>query len=442
MAAIDYRHQDTAAAFLAERRFAYLADEPGLGKTRSVVKGADKAGIRRILVSCPGVIRRVWESEFEEWQSVDRPIVVEEGFLTRSPSRDGVTIVSHAVFSHAPSRDALRAGAPYDLLVVDEARAFCQFQAARTEALYGLAGIGGLVSMSERYWAVDGSVVVNSAADLYPLMFGVLRTPVDWHDFCSHYCEMRPDAYLGVKPVGVRNAAELAAGLRPHLLRRTIASLGIEMPPLETRATALATDPAAVSRVMAGLEGWTPARLTAALEETDELRDAALSRVRRALGMAKAAAAAAHIEAVLAGGDGPYVAFFQHTDVRREMHAALAAAGRQVSWIDGTVTARQLRAAREWFQAGRLDALLVQTQAGGQGLTLTRSHRAAIVELPWTATAVGQAYKRIHRIGQTKACIGEALTAPGCWLDEVMAKVVDRKRRDGDELLALLTSDA
>lgn len=444
MTAIDYGHQETAAAFLAERRFALLADEPGLGKTRSAIMAADRAGARRILVACPGAVRRHWEAEIRRWQAIDRSIAVEEGFLAAPPGA-GVTIVSHAALSDLGRKDrrgsisCLFEGAPYDLLVVDESQEFRRYAAERTRILLGP---DGLASRAAQVWLLSGTPVVNSAADLYPLVFGALRSQVSWLDFCTHYCEMRPDGFNGVKPVGIRNAAELTEGLRPYVLRRTIDSLGIELPPLAIDHRRLAVDPSAVASAMAGIEDWTPDRLRDALAEGDELRDAAMSRVRRALGIAKAEAAAAHVESILASGDGPVVAFFQHTDVRVAMHAALARRGRTASWIDGKVTARQLAAAKDWFQAGRLDALLVQTQAGGVGLNLVRACRAVVVEMPWTSAALFQAVKRIHRIGQSHACTAEILSASGCWLDEVLASVVEVKRKASGDLMDRLTSSA
>ena len=158
--------------------------------------------------------------------------------------------------------------------------------------------------------------------------------------------------------------------------------------------------------------------------------------------MTKAPAVAEHIGALAAVGEGPFVVFFQHTDVRKTLYEFFSKRGASCSWIDGTVTAAQLRAAREWFQAGHIDILLVQTQTGGQGLTLTRSHRAIVAELPWTAAALFQAIKRIHRIGQTAPCFADILSAPACWLDEVLSTVVSVKQRASDELMDLLTSAA
>ena len=417
--------------------------------TKTTITAADLIGARKILVVCPGAVRNHWAVEFERWSAAGRPVAVVGG-LVKQPPGDGVTVVSHATLSDAPalrpragrggSIGNLLAGAPYDLLIVDESADFRQYNAQRTRTLF--SG-DGLASRCARTWCLSGTPFVNSAADLYPMVFGAIGSRVSWEDFCNHYCAMKPDAYLGVKPIGIRNAGELADGLRPFVLRRTIASLGIELPPLVVdRAPLAGVDPAAIGQAMAGLEGWTPERLAAALEQQDELRDSALARVRRALGIAKALPAAAHVESILASGEGPVVVFFQHTDVRRAMHAALAAGGRVCSWLDGTVTRAQLVAAVDWFQAGRIDVLLVQTQAGGTGLTLTRSHRAVVAELPWTATALFQAIKRVHRIGTTRTCTADVLQAPGCWLDEAMATVVEGKRRAADDLMDRLTSDS
>ena len=449
--AVDYRHQDTGAAWLAERRFALLADEPGTGKSRTAVLAADLIGAKKIVVACPGVVRASWAREFARWSSAGRRITEIDGFLTAPPG-DGVTIVSHAVLSDAPSQAKLRrgsgksldylfAGAPYDVVIADEAAEFRKYDAARTRTLLGP---DGLASRAAHAWCLSGEPIVNSAADLYPMVYGALRSPISWMDWCTHYCaEMKIDPYQGVKPRGIRNVAELADGLRPHVLRRTIESLGIPMPPLEVRRVDLAgVDDAAVAGMMARLDGWTPYRLKEMLDQGDEVRDAAISRVRHALGLAKAETCAAHVNAIVDSGDGPVIAFFQHTAVRRAMHEVIARTGKRCSWIDGTVSRAQLGAAEEWFQSGRLDALLVQTDAGGMGLTLHRSHREVVAELPWTATALAQALKRAHRIGQEHPCTAEILSAPNCWLDEVMGNVVSKKQLAAQQLLSLLTTNS
>ena len=445
MALTDYSHQQTGAAFLAERRFALLADDMGLGKTRQVVLACDRVGAQKILVVCPGAVREHWALEFEQWSDRERPIHVKEGFL-REPPGSGVTIISHAVLSDTkPSKTKsgrgqslwhLFQGPPFDVIVVDEAQEFRQYNAARTRTLFAP---DGLVSRAKQMWCLSGTPIVNSAADVYPMLFGGLKSPATWQEFCNHYCTMVPDAYQGVKPVGIKNTEELAFILKPYVIRRTAESLGIKMPDLNVVRAPIKIADDALRHIMAGLEGWTPTRLQEALAEQDDLRDSALSRVRHALGLAKVEAAAVHIHGIAESGEWPVVAFFQHTDVRQGVCNLLKTWGWQFSWIDGTISRTQLRAAKEWHQAGRLHGLLVQTQAGGTGLTLHRSHRVVVIEMPWTATALQQAIKRIHRIGQTVDCTAEILSATGCWLDEVMASVVGVKERASNDLLSRLT---
>lgn len=444
-------HQLSGGSFLAERGFAILLDPPGLGKTATTIIAADQANARRILVSCPAVVRSHWAREFASWQQIDRPIKIEEGFVKGTPG-DGVTIISHAVLADSmpmlgelrtvrkgggQSLLHLRNGAPYDVLIVDEAHQFRSPDSIRSRNLLFPDGVW---SWAHQAWFLTGTPMVNSASDFWMLNLGPLRRPdIEWWAWCKQFCEMKPHAYEGQVPFGIKNAEELAAYLRPHVLRRTFKSCGIELPPLAINHLTRGIDPTLVNRAMAGLENWSPQRLATAIEENDELRDAAISRVRRALGIAKATAVAEHIGGVLAGGEGPVVSFFQHTDVRDLMHAELSKKyGFRVSWIDGKVTRPQLALAEEWFQAGKLDVLLVQTDAGGMGLTLTRGNRVVVAELPWTAVALHQAIKRCHRITQNRPVTAEVLRISNCWLEEALASVVSRKHVASEKLMTLL----
>ena len=62
--------------------------------------------------------------------------------------------------------------------------------------------------------------------------------------------------------------------------------------------------PDAMTRVLAGLEGWSADRLTTILLSGEEPKDSEISRVRRALGGAMAPYAAAWAHDVLERGGG------------------------------------------------------------------------------------------------------------------------------------------
>jgi SWI/SNF-related matrix-associated actin-dependent regulator of chromatin subfamily A-like protein 1 len=444
-------HQIKGGAFLAERGFGIVLDPPGLGKTATTIIAADMVNARRVLVCCPAVVRNHWSREFASWQQIDRPITVMEGWLKEAPG-DGVTIISHAVLADSmplpgelrtvrpgggQSLLHLRKGAPYDAIIFDELHMARSPDSIRARNLWFPDGVW---SWAHHFWGLTGTPMVGSAADLWMMNLGPLRRPdIEWFSWCQQFCEMKPHSYEGQVPFGIKNEEALAAYLRPHVLRRTFASVGIDLPPLTINHLSRPINPALLNQAMAGLENWTPQRLASAIEENDDLRDAAISRVRRALGIAKAEAVAEHIGSIIAGGQGPVVAFFQHTDVRNLLHAELSTKyGYRVSWIDGKVNPKQIGLAEAWLQNGWLDVLLVQTDAGGVGLTLTRSNRVVIAELPWTAVALHQAIKRCHRISQQRDVTAEVLKVSGCWLEDSLASVVSRKAVAAEKLLTLL----
>lgn len=444
-----FSHQLTGADFLAERGFALLADECGLGKSGTAILGADRAWAMKILVVCPATVRAHWAREFVRWQSISRQVVIADGFLDFIPANETVTIVSHAVLADAPSPKQKRntgksypnlmAGAPYDLIIVDESHCFSAYDAARSRHLWMQNGV---FSWSARVWCLSGTPMVNSPADLWLMAQGPMKQNVTWYDWGCAFSDPKTDNYGAIKFSGIKNTGMLANILRPHVLRRTVKGIGIELPDLSIEHRHLSIDPMVLTRVMADLEGWTPDKLIKALEEKDELHDSALARVRKALGMAKAESVANRVHGLLGPGTGPVVVFFQHTAVRDQLYASLTKLGYRVSWIDGKITRAQLSAAESWFQAKRLDVLLVQTQAGGMGLTLVAGNRVVVAELPWTAVGLWQAIKRVHRITQTKNVKAEIIRASGCWLEDALASAVGKKHRAAEELLTLLETTA
>ena len=436
-------HQVTGSRFLADRPFAMLADEAGAGKTATSVTACDLAGAKRVLVLCPAVVRPHWSREFARWQRIPRDIAVVDGSPTSAPA-SGVTILSHASIVK-PAVLQLLMSVDYDAVLVDEGGEFRNFDAARTRHLYGRAPHvsstdpyqEAIWSRARHVWHLSATPITNSAADLYPLWSGPLAGLTalgrpDWYDFAAYFTDLKSDGMNGVKPVGLKHAAELRSHLAPWL-RRRIVDVGV---PLAIEEVPLPVPSEAITQVIAGLEGWGMERLTTVLLSGEEPRDSEISRVRRALGVAMAPHVVAWARDVLERGAGPLVIFFYHQDVKKALHEGLRDRWR-VSWIDGGITRKQLVAAESWFQDGRLDVLLVQIQAGGMGITLTRSNLAVMAELPWTAAAAWQAIKRVHRIGQTRPCWGAVMTCD-CWLMRVMLSVLSRKKTMSEELLAPL----
>jgi hypothetical protein len=442
------QHQVTGVEFLSSRSVALLLDEAGTGKTAQVVRAAQKRGFRRVLVLCPAGVRLAWESEIEKWWVGSPPAVavVTGGDGPYLPAGvPGWHIASHATLSSAAA-EKLWIGAGgnlrWDLIVIDEASEFRRYEAKRT---CNLLGDNGLWEFADNVWLLDGDPVVNSSMDLYPVCYGPLRRylgapPSGWA-FGERYSTWVADQ-TGWRPIGVKNEHELADRLRPFVLRRTLASAGINLPPLETFLHTVALPPEAMALAEQNLAFWRTAagqaKLVDLLENSDETHDPGLSRARHVMGVAKVPAVAVQILMLKAQRALPVVVFFQHTAVRDGLLKALV--GLRLGYIDGTIAKKSdYNATKDLFQAGGLDVLLVQIQSGGRGLTLTFGCRVIIAEMPWTAVALWQAIKRVHRMTQKRPVTADIMVADH-WLDQHMASTVRQKDANAKKLMDLWTT--
>ena len=448
-------HQLFGADFLVGKKAAILADDMGCGKTATVISALDKLNAKRVLILCPTVVKSNWYNEIRRWSKIDRQIDIVEGLPKQPLNDNGISILSHAsiVVPSASSgtkqvkhtRRLAAQGLSYilqkqwDVVVVDEAHEFRKLEAKRTQALYGPDGV---TSKTIYTWLLSGTIVVNSASDLYPMFYGpfknLISSDIGWWQWCNRYCDLVPDGFDGVKPVGIKNHVELANVLKPVILRRTLSSVGIKLPTLDITPVLVAGEQDALIKIMADLESWSPKRLEIALQSQDEVRDSAIARVRHAVGLAKAPAIVSYIRNLLSVDKSPTVCFYQHTDVMRYMFDQLNEY--RCGVIQGGMAPKKLKHMESSFQNKELDILFIQTQAGGMGLTLTVGKRVVVAEIPWTATYLMQAIKRVHRYTQKNPVTADLMLLSGCWLDDIILKVVQRKWRDEQTFLNLLTT--
>jgi SNF2 family DNA or RNA helicase len=414
-----------------------VADAPGLGKTATTVLAADLVDARHILVLCPAAVKGHWARTFQEWGKISRTINVAVG-IPRKIEKPAVTICSHASIVQAEDAILFAAHGPWDAIIVDESHELRRFTAARTVHMFGMHDYS-LWRHTKRVWCLTGTPIVASAHDLFPLYSSVLAIYMpekaeEW-DFREYFTDVVVDVRGNVKSRGVKRLPEFVNRFKPFVMRRTLESVGIQLPALIQRDLEVDLPYEAVTDILDQLTGWSADRIFDAAQGSNPEDDSTLSVVRRALGNAKIKFALDRIKSLHENGVRPIVVFFHHRDVRIALVKLLNEIGYRVSYIDGTVTAKQLGLAQTWFQNGWLDVLLVQTQAGGMGLTLTSGNYALVVEPPWTAMAAEQMAKRIHRIGQTRDCVVETLVAPQVFLDGVMQRVVAAKAATADLIL-------
>lgn len=114
--------------------------------------------------------------------------------------------------------------------------------------------------------------------------------------------------------------------------------------------------------------------------------------------------------------DHTIIAFNWHHQ-RDMIIAALKKRGREVAYIDGTVSAKRREQIVNEYQLGKYDDILLHPAAAAHGLTLTRATTTIWASPTYNYEMFEQLNRRAYRAGQTRRCEVIAITADGT-LDE------------------------
>ncbi len=413
-----FPYQEVGAAFLAARKAALLADEPGLGKTAQAIIGAMKACAAEeisptIGVICPASVRSVWAREFGRWwpQNYVAELIVES-------------------YESAQKKEW-----PHlDVLIIDEVHYCKSKDAKRTKFVFDLA------QRATHVYALSGTPTPNHSAELWPMLralapetiLGANGKPMSYWQFVMKFCKTKDNGF-GIQIIGNKNSRHLKERIRPFYLRRRKEEVLKELPPI--RFDTLPISGASVAGYNDAL-----ADALAACETDDEvvaaLKKAAphVAALRRLTGLAKVPGVVEWVKDWFEGGGSKLVLFAHHRDViealRSELHSWLFKQEKALAVLDGSSTAKERE---DWvmrFQHHKDVVLFIgQIQAAGTGITLTASSDVLFVESSWVPAENQQAAMRIHRIGQKNACTVRFATLAGS-IDERIQAVVARKTEE------------
>lgn len=434
--------QVIGAKFLASRRYALLADAPRAGKTGAAIMAADFIAAENILVITTASGRGVWKAGFPTWSSFDRKVQVLTGGAKLAADTN-VAIVgwggltSTAIMAQLLSRE-------WDLLVVDEAHAAKNFEAKRTQALYGkivqdipiqslsIFGRAALV------WLLTGTPLPNSPADAYPMMRTLfperLTTtygPTDvtrQADFIARYCKMRPMKIgrgWAARTIQVfvegRNLDELNARMAGCFLQRTQQDVGITQPEYETMPL---MSPKALPPELRDMK-HAPEILAAATAGDSRKLDIHMGPLRRITGMLKAELVADAVKEELDGALDKIVLAYWHTDVGAMLQTALAKYG--VTGIDGATSAKARSAnERRFLTDPKCRVFLAQIAAAGEAIDLSSAANMIFVEMSFTPKDGQQMAMRICNHGQKRTPLVRVATLEGT-VDDAIQNVLVRK---------------
>ena len=417
-----FPYQIEGIDFLAGRKAAMLADDPGLGKTLQAIKACDKIPYAlRVLVVCPACVTVNWRREIEthrtgDWQA--------------------------GVFSYEQTVEKWRPGIlrdEYDAVIIDEAHYLKGIESKRTRAIYGfnrnfqLSDAHSIVARGQKTMVLTGTPMPNKASELYThlralapetVMSPHTKMPWTYHQFEQRYCVPHQGLH-GITWSGSRREPELHKKLKSFMLRRRKSEVLKDLPPLRFAELYVEGD-------MTGLEIEGADEIRAVLEKdgVEGLRklafDGGVAKLRRMTGLAKALPAADWINNWLDGtpDDRKIVVFAHHHDVIETLYDKLHT--RAVRVHGGIKQDERQRSVDRMQNDPAIRCFIGQITAAGVGITLTAASDLVFVESSWVPSENIQAGDRIHRIGQTEPCLVRYMMLSGS-IDEDIQKACMRK---------------
>lgn len=456
-----YAHQSENVQKIRSEKRLLVADEPGLGKTRSVIEALD--GLR-VLVVAPAMVvdSGEWESQIARWSNhPGNYTVVSYHKLTKRvrTAKGGLRMVSEP----APGLDH-----PWDAIVVDEAHYIKGRSTTWTGAVLQLA------SKSEYAVALTGTPIPNWAQESFTLLrflypdkakpggeFGSYQRWLSrWFRLVPNYAAKNDRA---VSVDGLLECGPMCKSYSPnhpckHYQKFVESNFGSrvvrhlrddvlnDLPALTTTEvhTRMSRGQAKAYRELRkefltelgdGTEvvAWSDGSLNVLLDKVTtsdwligpmdtEPKGGKLDRLRFDL--------AERVRPTLV------VAFYRDTVAAcAEVAKSL---GKRTALIRGGMSTVQRRAVFDRFHRNEIDVLVGSIDALAEGVTLNEADCVVMVESSFRPSRNEQVIRRVHRIGQSR---------PVTVLDYVTPQSVDSKKRlllkrKTDQQIRVLSSGA
>jgi SNF2 family DNA or RNA helicase len=401
-------YQRAGAEFLRGNPRSYLADDPGLGKTRQVLAAVD--GPLTVVTTAAIRDADVWGGEAARlgW---DHPLEV--------------------VSYHGMGRRMLRGPLLEGALVFDES------QRLKNRKVSWYRSAVAASRASRRVHLLSGTPVPNQGSELWaqlnlirddmPAYWPWVRKwfriePTVWSAYnvtnrlaacgpgcgadCEHWAEFR------------------AANLEGRWLRRERDTVLTDLPPLTGETSPLeapmTTEQARVYRdfrksFLADLPDG--ARLEAITHSEGFVRlcqlstglssvDPALDPSHRQSGKMRL------VSELLEDRSGPTFLVCWYRNTAEALRWVSEGLGRSTGMVRGATPQKDRKAVFRAFQEGSLDVLIGSVGVVAEGITLTAADEVVMVERSWVPSTNEQVIRRLHRIGQTRPVTVRQLVAP------------------------------
>lgn len=452
-----WRHQQAALDWLSGRSHALLDMEMGVGKTFVVIEA-----VRRlrggILVLCPKAVVPVWTHQLAKHADYDYEVCeLFKGSTSKRAAqiqirddRPSFVIVNYDAAWRGALRDKL-SSLTWECIIADESQ--------RIKSPGGKASrfASFLRARSKRRLCLTGTPMPHSPLDIYaqarflnPQHFGT-----SFVRFKSRFAIVEDKSFGGRRvPVikGFRRLDELRSIMARFTFRLTTADTDLELPEFQHITMPVEMDPGQartyrqmelqmVTWVESEHREGRPVTANGVLDKVIKLQQITGGHLRedpeapwRMVGEAKEVCLREILEDLPPGE--PVVVFNRFHPDMDAAHRAAAAAGRKSLELSGR--RNELPA----WQAAEQEptVLVVQIQAGGVGVDLTRARYAIYYSIGYSLGDYEQSLKRVHRPGQERHVYYYHLTCRGT-IDERIYRAMREKKKPIDEILTSLNRE-
>ncbi|MCD8487938.1 MAG: DEAD/DEAH box helicase [Desertifilum sp.] len=379
-----FDHQKQAVTWLLQHRKDFgklrggiLSDEMGLGKTLSALVAA-KALYREfgytIFVICPATLKDNW---------------------LREADKVGVAI---EVYSWAKQPKPLES--QKYVVIADESHAMQSLSSVRTKNAIALAKHENCKAA----WLLTATPMKNGRpVNLFPLLVAVNHPlSASKHTFEEHYCNAHRRQVTATRSIwdvnGAAHLKELSDKTSDAILQRKKTDC-LDLPPKIRSLVPVEVSSADEQQYQQRISELV--RLYKERVDSGEISSegealVTLGQLRLAGSEAKVNAAVEMAQDLLNQGH-PVVLFTAYKESARLLHKALGG-----ELLTGETPTSERQAIIDRFQNGESDVFIGTIQAGGVGITLTRSSHIFLVDRPWTPGDAAQCEDRCHRIGTTQ----------------------------------------
>lgn len=407
-------YQKAGVRFLLKHQRAILGDDPGLGKTIQTIVANNvlyaKAGKKiTTVVVCPACVCENWRREWVKWDIHNRDVLVIRG----KKGAEDYTGQKVLICSYASIKNLLEVVPSEILLVGDEFHYTKSWRAKRTNYFHT-----ALLPRSRAFAGLTGTPLDNEIPDLHSLYSACLPGKIPpFKKFCNTFSTPTWNGFATVYR-GVRNEAKLKKLSSRFILRRLKSEVLPELPDkifkkhyvdVPKKVADRSKEYTDLALQVLGLTGGSKVMVS----EGAEPPDPAYATVRKALGLEKVKGCLEYYKMLLEGGEKPIVIGAYHREVCEQLQEGLEKEGIKSMMAYGGHSHTHKQKLIDRFQAGKLDACVLNISSMGIGINLHAACNICLAEYVSVPSKVVQFIDRVHRIGQTRGVVVHVAQAKG-----------------------------